>query len=166
MDSDKLWKLEQASSFVGSVPFKGYDKNIWRKRIAQQILESGYTTGCSDRAIMFSHIARSLNVPTLYVETLEKSWTKNIDMKNIIGHVFCDALVSGEWVPFDPGYGSISIEDECYYLHNERPYVVLGKGLNLSKMHLNMNDELERNATSITNMQELRNAIKKKYSLP
>lgn len=46
----------------------------YRQRTGSQILESGYTTGCTDTALAFLVIARQLGIPSKYVETLNTDW--------------------------------------------------------------------------------------------
>lgn len=55
------------------------------KRTANEILESGERTGCCDSSTLFTALARSKNIPTIQIITLNKDWGKSIDRGEKIG---------------------------------------------------------------------------------
>jgi len=43
---------------------------VFRKRTAEQIIKDGFTTGCTDVALVFISLARAKKIPTKYVEAI------------------------------------------------------------------------------------------------
>lgn len=168
MKDSRVDMLNRVCKFSGSLPLKPrFDEKMFRKRTAPEILESGYVKGCTDRAKLFTYVTRTFGYPTLYVEAMEKKWIddfKTGSMK-VSEHIFCDVLVSGRWIPFDPSHGLVNIEDGCYMMDKNSPYVVLCKGQNFDEMHLEINGELEKEKTRMTSLDDIRKAVRKKYSL-
>lgn len=78
--------------FVKSLSHNKENKNkIFRKRTADEIISSGFVTGCTDEALVFIVLARNMNIPTKYIETIDsdffrKNSKKNAD--NYSGHVY------------------------------------------------------------------------------
>lgn len=55
------------------------------KRTATEILESRERTGCCDSSTLFTALARSKNIPTMQIITLNKEWGKKIDRGEKVG---------------------------------------------------------------------------------
>ena len=76
--------------------------NLFRKRTADQIIKDGFSTGCTDIALVFIAIARAKGIPTKYVEAIEKQWLKSTEENNIRGHIFAICFIDGQWFLIDP----------------------------------------------------------------
>ena len=62
---------------------------LFRKRTATQILKDGFTTGCTDDAIIFIAMAKTKGFNPLYVEALEKKWLDApMNERMVRGHAF------------------------------------------------------------------------------
>ena len=99
-----------------------FKRDYFRKRTADEIIQSGMATGCTDYALVFCALARAKDVATTYVEALDADWTKQPDYNNIRGHVFCEVTIGAKTYVVDPQGAAV------------RPwigkrYVVIGKGL-------------------------------------
>ncbi len=58
-------------------------------RSAEEIIDSGYATGCTDYAIVMCAFLRYLKIPYSYVEVLEKRWLNApVEEKRVMGHAF------------------------------------------------------------------------------
>jgi len=75
-------------------------------RTAEEIWNSGISTGCTDYALVFSTFARQIGIPTSLLHTAEKSFVdkilnnKEFDIRR--GHSFCECFLDGEWILVDP----------------------------------------------------------------
>jgi len=87
----------------GEFTNRSYDKNVFRKRTAEQILKDRYLTGCTDYALLFITIARACGIPAKYVETIDREWLEK-GGTDISGHVYAQIYdeEKGEWVWVDP----------------------------------------------------------------
>lgn len=96
---------------------KWIDKNIeykrnaevFRTRTSDQILTDKYATGCTDFALLYIALSRSLKFPTKYVELLSMKWVASDD-EMIEGHVIAEVKVGDDWIFVDPTRGSVSIK--------------------------------------------------------
>ena len=89
--SDKtLWGA--ISRYIAGLRSNDSNKSeVFRRRTASEILESGYVTGCTDIALAFIVLARELGIPTRYVGTFDKQWLQDTNATGIhIGHIFVD----------------------------------------------------------------------------
>lgn len=77
-------------------------EKVFRKRTAVQIIEDGFTTGCTDVALVFIVLARAKGIPTKYVEAIRNKWMEIGDEDSIDGHVFAEVFLNGEWHIIDP----------------------------------------------------------------
>lgn len=113
------------------------------KRTAQEIWESGLTTGCTDYAILFATFARQIGIPATFLHTAEEGWLNkllNHEKCDIhYGHSFCECFYDGKWVLVDPTYRRI---EKCYnpekleLSYNVGPgnvYIPYFRGLDLCK---------------------------------
>jgi len=162
--------IELFCPFENSKKLTDVERNIIRRtRNANKIILDRYSTGCADDAIVFMSLARSLNITTFYVETLEKRWLERLKKEilyPIEGHIFCDVVIGNRVIPFNPRYGKTEIEDG-YYIRDPKgkrvKYEVLGKGLDFTQVYLKMNENFETKPTSLQTIEKLKKAIIKRY---
>lgn len=85
---------------------EGKEKNCKFSRTAKEIWESGFYTGCTDLALVFSCFARQLGYPTTILHTAEMNWLKRLqggqDAKMHFGHSFCEVFYNDKWILVDP----------------------------------------------------------------
>jgi len=125
--------------------------DIFRKRSASEILDSGYSTGCTDTALAFIVLARELGIPTRYVETFDADWLKDTNTKRIKGHIFVDILADGEWRVYEPKKGFTKNND---YSMNGIKYVEVGKGLDFSEIYIKENEIYRPQPTNLQSLEE------------
>jgi len=80
----------------------GEKAKIFRKRTADEIIRSGFATGCSDFSLVFVALVRARGIPAKYVETIEIEWLENGGESSIRGHVFAEIYFDGELFIVDP----------------------------------------------------------------
>ncbi|KUK76986.1 MAG: Uncharacterized protein XD93_0607 [candidate division WS6 bacterium 34_10] len=92
--------LDLGSSLVER---KGFDREVFRKRTASEILKDGFITGCTDAALLFVALARATNIPAKYVETIDEQWLKE-GGDLIRGHVYSQIFddITNKWIWVDP----------------------------------------------------------------
>jgi transglutaminase-like putative cysteine protease len=76
---------------------------LFRRRTAEQILASGFATGCTDYALAALPLLRRKGVPAVYVEAFRKDWLDG--EAPFGGHVFVEAFVDGRWIILNPAAG-------------------------------------------------------------
>lgn len=98
-----LEQVSQILAFVKTFPNKGFDRSLFRKRTASQIMRDGYITGCSDSALVFIALARSTGLPTKYIEALDRDWLEH-GGNTISGHVYAEVydMSQSRWLLIDP----------------------------------------------------------------
>lgn len=84
-----------------------FDKSIFRKRTADEIVKSRLVTGCSDFALVFIVLARSKNIPTKYIETIKRQWLEKGDKQHLQGHIFAKCFINDKWYIINPEQGTI-----------------------------------------------------------
>ncbi|MBU1292284.1 transglutaminase-like domain-containing protein [Patescibacteria group bacterium] len=94
---------------------------LFRKRTADEIIESKKLTGCTDYAIVFIALARAKEIPTKYIEAIRKRWLDIGDQNHIEGHIFVECLIGNKWYIIDPQEGAIRTD--------YRKYAIFKKGL-------------------------------------
>lgn len=101
---------------------ENYKKKYFRARTAEEIIETGKLTGCSDYALVFLVLAKASGFKTRYVETIQTDWLKEGGDK-ILGHVFVETLIDEKsgWLIIDPQNAVI----RAWY---GKRYVVYAKG--------------------------------------
>ncbi len=91
--------LDIGSSLVKSQEF---DKEVFRKRTASQILRDRYITGCTDAALLFITCSRASGIPAKYVETIDEGWLRN-GGDSVGGHIYSQIYDENRgWVWVDP----------------------------------------------------------------
>lgn len=74
---------------IGLTEKQNCKNELFRQRTATQILKSGFTTGCTDDAIVFIAMAKQKGLNPIYLETLEKEWLASpMSEERIKGHAF------------------------------------------------------------------------------
>jgi transglutaminase-like putative cysteine protease len=140
------------SGYVVGLRHDNSDKgNIFRKRTASEILESGYVTGCTDTALAFIVLARELGIPTRYVETFDADWLQDTNANGIQGHIFVDVLADGQWRAYEPKKG---FTKDNNYTMNGRRYVEVGKGLDFSGVYIKENGVYRPQPTNLQSLDE------------
>ena len=71
------------------------------KRNATEILKSRERTGCCDSSTLFSALARCKGIPTMQIITFNKSWVKQINSNNTVGHFFVACYLKDKFGKFD-----------------------------------------------------------------
>lgn len=113
----------------------------FRNRTASEIISSGYTTGCTDDALVFCAVARATGIPTKYVETIHNDWLKDPHGRTRV-HVFVDIYTRGEWFAYNPNWGycwhtKTSKVTSDYNAFREN-FVLVGKGLDFSNVNVSV----------------------------
>jgi len=97
---------------------------LFRKRTAVEIVESGFSTGCTDTALVFITLSRAKGIPTKYIEAIDKRWLDSKrDGGEIKGRIFAECLIDGKWHKVDPAM--LTIHAERVYPH----HVIFAEGL-------------------------------------
>lgn len=104
-------KLKKIINFTKTLSFVDENKNdIFRKRTADEIISDGYVSGCTDRALVFLVVARALNIPSKYIETINLDFLKE-DKENYSGHVYASVFEQGlGWKIIDPETRNINAD--------------------------------------------------------
>ncbi len=127
-------KVSAISKFIlSNLKMRPFDLSIFRKRTGSKIFESGFSTGCSDTALVFIVLSRASGIPTRYVETLLEDWlTGKIPENPVEGHIFVDVRLNGRWFAYEPLRG---FTPNNQYVLMGRPYCEVGKGLDFSEIY-------------------------------
>jgi len=104
-------------------------------RTAEEIVSSKIWSGCSDVGTVFATLLRANNIPTVYVQTGNIDWIKELlndtDKKNsIIGHIFLESYINNKWYLVDPTNGYIYYDYNYSNLSLPNGYYVFSKSLN------------------------------------
>lgn len=94
---------------------------VFRKRTADQIIKDGFTTGCTDVALVFIALARAKKIPAKYVEAIRRKWIESGDEDFIEGHVFAEVYINNQWHIIDP-------TEACLKFWYDR-WLIFAKGL-------------------------------------
>ncbi len=96
--------LQEVSAYLKTLKHDTSHKDqLFRKRCASEIVESGFQTGCTDRSVVFLALAAECGVPAVYVETLRKA-TLGTPEAGEEGHVFTKVYDAKrqKWDIYDP----------------------------------------------------------------
>lgn len=110
----------------------GDKPRLFRRRTAEQILASGFATGCTDHALAALPLLRARGVPAVYVEAFRRDWLDG--EAAFAGHVFVEALIQGEWRILNPAAGRV---EPRYDEH-----VVVARGLDSWDIGLENGDDV------------------------
>lgn len=93
------------------------------KRSASNILTSGFSQGCVDRALAFVTLARKLKIPSLIVDTADLAWIKTgAQLSPVAGHFYAEVKAGINWYLVDTTTGLIYTNYDLnnYYFPNRR----------------------------------------------
>jgi len=104
-------------------------------RTVEEIVSSKIWSGCSDVGTVFATLLRANNIPTVYVQTGNIDWIKELlndtDKKNfIIGHIFLESYINNKWYLVDPTNGYIYDDYNHSNLSLPNGYYAFSKSLN------------------------------------
>lgn len=101
---DTLSICHQIIAFLAPFPSHGFSPDLFRRRTADQIISSGFTTGCTDTALAFIALARAAGIDSQYVETIDLSWLGSGSPNSISGHQYARCFVASDsrWIWVDP----------------------------------------------------------------
>ena len=87
-----IWMNSNVKRMFGKKDSKKFNKT------AEEILISKERTGCSDSAVLFSTIVRTMGIPAMQIITFDKDWGVNLDKgedtKGVFGHFFVGVFVN------------------------------------------------------------------------
>ena len=119
-------------------------------RNAQEIWDSGLSTGCTDYAIVFANFARQLEIPTTILHTMSEKFVNNAQNNleiEYVGHAFCECFYNNEWVLVDPT-GCKVIGKYCdnkielaYSIHCENIFIPLERTDKVEKQNIKQFNE-------------------------
>ena len=104
-------KVSKIFEFLRTLKQSKFNKDVFRKRTASQIMEDGEATGCTDNALVFIALARACNIPAKYVEALSKDWLQK-GGNLILGHVYASIFYENAWHLIDPTKRSADVDIE------------------------------------------------------
>lgn len=135
--------LERSHQILGlmkPLQNKPFDKNVFRKRTASQIIKDGYITGCTDADLVFVTLARASGLPTIYVETIDENWLRS-GGSSIEGHQYAEVYdeTSNRWFWVDPMAGRVDISAP-----SSEKRVIFGRGFDSWDMGLTDFDSLSQ----------------------
>lgn len=126
--------LRLISEYIGSIPIKEEDKERdFRNRNASKIIESNYTTGCTDKSILFCTLARCAGYKVLMIET----FADNNPINSGYGHVFNKIYDSDsqKWHIYESIFG---IRQD--YRYAEENYIPAAIGMDFSVYYEGLDD--------------------------
>lgn len=95
---------------------------IFRKRTADQIIDDGYITGCTDEGLVFIALARACGIPTKYIETMRTAGLE--DLTNNNGHIFVGIYKD------DKGWKTIEPQNQIIdAIPSELGFTIVAEGL-------------------------------------
>ncbi|UCD04387.1 MAG: transglutaminase domain-containing protein [Candidatus Woesearchaeota archaeon] len=164
LDDLETTPLESVTDYVSKLQKSTSGKDqIYRKRTASDILDSGFVTGCTDKGLAFVTLTRALGIPTRFVDTFYEPWLMNLPKSEdgkIHGHVFADVFIDGEWKTYEPIKGFTP--KNKYFLRDRGKYVEIGKGLDFSEIFIKNPKTRERDSkpTNLGSFKALEDTIK------
>lgn len=97
MSGDDISLVNQISQNIHSMKVKD-KKGPDFTRTADEILKSGWCSGCHEEGVVFSALLRVKGIPNTYIQALDKNAVKSFDKNNpnLKGHVFLRAKLNGK----------------------------------------------------------------------
>ncbi|MBU0534743.1 transglutaminase domain-containing protein [Patescibacteria group bacterium] len=86
---------------------------LFHTRTAEEILKSGFVTGCTDSTIVFCTLMRAEGYSTRYLETISKRWLDldpNGTKEPIKGHAFAEVVLEDNTIFVDPDSKKICLD--------------------------------------------------------
>ena len=157
-DSDKEIAENIISWIQDNLEHKDIDSLAKGSLTAEEIIEKGEFSGCTDFALVFITLARAKGIPAIYVETIQQDFLEKVNAGEkvdspFLGHVFADVYIDGAWKAVDPAGGYFTTVDSscasenkyeglngCYNRKEDGenvPYVIYEKGLDFSALGFN-----------------------------
>ena len=154
-------KVSAISKFIlSNLEMRPFDLSVFRKRTGSKIFESGFSTGCSDTALVFIVLSRASGIPTRYVETLLEDWlTGKIPENPVEGHIFVDVRLDGRWFAYEPLRG-FTPNDKYTLMGNN--YIEFGKGLDFSEIYLKTDGSYSSEPVNLQSIEPLKMLRKNK----
>jgi hypothetical protein len=101
---------------------------LFNTRTAEEILKSGFVTGCTDSALVFCTLMRAGGYATKYIEVISKRWL-GLDLNDTIepikGHAFAEVLLADTTLFIDPDSKKICLDPSREWQYFE----IFGTGL-------------------------------------
>lgn len=96
-------KIKAIFSFIKKLKYNKEEKDkIFRKRSADEIISSGFVTGCTDEALVFITLARAMKIPAKYIETIDLKFLDKKEESEYGGHVYSGVFKEGDgWMVVD-----------------------------------------------------------------
>lgn len=126
-DYEILSSLIFRKSFFKTQFYKFFKKDLIRQkkfnRNVDEIINSGFMTGCTDYAMVYSALARKLGIPATFLSTAERTSVEKSDGKQrFYGHAFCEVFdkKTNSWVLIDPTYNVVqkNYDPNSFSLHH------------------------------------------------
>lgn len=83
-------------------------------RTADDILQSGYVTGCTECAVLFATLARAKGIPAIIIDAagqnlnpVDERFQKKENFKDVGGHFLVEVYVNDKWMLVDPSAGAL-----------------------------------------------------------
>jgi hypothetical protein len=93
-------------------------KKIFRKRSAEEILDSNVSYGCSESTTVFAAFSRACGIPTKFITGKREGKSG--------GHTWAEVLIERDWVAVNPSSGKMPYD---YRNDTTGPYSVLSESL-------------------------------------
>ena len=104
--------------------FQDFKGNNFRKRSASEIIESGFSLGCTEDCLVFLAVARQLGIKAVFVETIRSDDAKFVG-DGSQGHCFakvclenCDENNINSWIQFDTSSKYSASDVRSFYWEN------------------------------------------------
>lgn len=151
--------LRKLRNYVYGLKYDDLNKfKLYRKRSGDEIIKSGFVTGCTDSALAFIVLSRELGIPTKYVETVSNDWLKDKDENHLIGHIFVDIFFNGFWRAYEPMVGFLKNDE--YYLPVGK-FSEIGKGLDFSELYLKEGNFYSHDPVNLDSLEKMAEVFKK-----
>jgi len=142
---DVAGKIKGIFSILRKLKHKKSDvKEKWA-RAADQIIVDGYTTGCSDVALVFVTLCRAVGLPAKIIDTADNDWIDKPNLNRLPGHAYAGFFDGEQWVIVDPSerISGVDIEKDKRTITKE--------GLDFWDMGIRNFDDMKRTFLEIIN---------------
>lgn len=133
-----------------------------------QIFDRKTYSGCSDIGLAIAPILRYKKVPTVYLESANVGWIKdmqeNNDSKDLMrGHIFLEIYLDNKWYLYDPTFHLIYDNYDYNNYCLPRNYYVFGKALNSFALDVHSVSNEKEMATKILKEFDINSYVDPKY---
>jgi hypothetical protein len=94
---------------------------IFARRTADKVLKDGFSTGCHDKALIFTVLCRAVGIPAKYIAGINKLSPRNK------GHCVVEVYVDKTWILVDQSRNLITLKPNQSDFYRENFFI--GKGL-------------------------------------